>query len=141
MNQVDTLDPKDVTVIVAGKIISGFAQDMISVEPETNQVEDEVGADGDVARRVTNDLRGTITITLLQTSRANGILSILARTDRLTGRTIFPVVIKDQRGNDLHVAATAWIRKMPRSAYRAGIESRVWELRTNNLEMFVGGAA
>jgi len=141
MNQVDTLDPKDVTVIVSGNIITGFAQDMITIERETNQVEDEVGADGDVARRVTNDRRGTITITLLQTSRANLFLSTLAVADELTGNVIFPVVIKDQRGNDLHVAASAWIRKMPRTAYRAGVESRAWEIRTNHMNMFVGGAA
>ena len=141
MNQVDTIDPKDVTVIVSGKIISGFAQDQIVIERETNQVEDEVGADGDVARRVTNDRRGTITITLLQTSRANLFLSTLAVADELTGNVIFPVVIKDQRGKDLHVAASAWIRKMPRTSYRAGIESRAWEIRTNYINMFVGGAA
>ena len=141
MNQVDSIDPKDVTVIVAGKIISGFAQDMISIERESNQVEDEVGADGDVARRGTNDRRGTITITLLQTSRSNLFLSTLAVADELSGRSVYPVVIKDQRGNDLHVAATAWIRKMPRSSYRAGVESRAWEIRTNYLNMFVGGAA
>src|SRR4030067_2805459 len=101
MNQVDSIDPKDVTVIVAVKIISGFAQDMISIERESNQVEDEVGADGDVARRVTNDRRGTITITLLQTSRSNLFLSTLAVADELSGRCGYPGGITDQRGDDL----------------------------------------
>lgn len=141
MNQVDTIDPKDVTVIVSGKIISGFGQDMITIEREANQVEDEVGADGDVARRVTNDRRGTIRLTLLQTSRSNLFLSTLAVSDELSGSVVFPVMIKDQRGNDLHIASTAWIRKMPGAAYRAGVEMRVWEIRTNVLNMFVGGAA
>lgn len=140
-NRVDTIDPKDVSVIVGGKIIDGFAQDQIVVDRETNQVEDEIGADGDVARRVTNDRRGTITITLLQTSRSNLVLSGLAIADELSGTVIFPVVIKDQRGNDIHIAANAWIQKMPRTVYRMGVESRVWTLRTNYMNMVVGGAA
>jgi hypothetical protein len=94
-----------------------------------------------VARRVTNDRRGTITLSLLQTSRSNLVLSTLAVADELSGNVVFPVVIKDQRGNDLHIAASAWIRKMPRTEYRAGVAMRAWELRTNYLNMFVGGAA
>lgn len=140
-NRVDTIDPKDVTVTVAGSIIDGFAQDQIVVDRESNQVEDEIGADGDVARRITNDRRGTITITLLQTSRSNLVLSGLAVADELSGTVTFPVVIKDQRGNDLHIAANAWIRKMPRTVYRMGVESREWQLRTNYLNMLVAGAA
>lgn len=140
MNRMDTVDPKEVTVIVAGNIITGFGQDMIRVAREANAIEDEIGADGDVARRVTNDRRGTITITLLQTSRSNLFLSGLALADELSGNTTFPVAIKDQRGADKHIAASAWIRKMPETSYRAGIEMRVWEIRTNYLNMFVGGA-
>lgn len=140
-NRVDTIDPKDVSVIVGGKIIDGFGQDQIVVDRESNQVEDEIGADGDVARRITNDRRGTITITLLQTSRSNLVLSGLAIADELSGNITFPVVIKDQRGNDIHIAANAWIQKMPRTVYRMSVESREWTLRTNYLSMFVGGAA
>jgi len=141
MNRIDTLDPKDISVIVGGRIIDGFGEDQVEVSREANQIEDEVGADGDVARWVTNDRRGTIRITLLPTSRSNLFLSGLAVADELTGKTLVPIIIKDQRGNDLHVAANAWVRKMPDTKYRKGIEMRVWELRTNVLEMFVGGAS
>jgi hypothetical protein len=141
MNRVDTIDPKSVTVTVAGAIIEGFSPDMIKVARDSNQIEDEVGPDGDVARRVTNDRRGSITLTLLQTSRSNLVLSSLAIADELSGNILFPVIIKDQRGNDLYIAATAWIRKMPEATYRAAVEHRVWEIRTNYLNMFVGGAA
>ncbi len=140
-NQVDTYDPKDVILTIAGKIITGYAQDsFIEVDRESNQVEDEVGAEGDVARRITNDRRGSITVTLLQTSRSNLVLSGLARVDELSGDGIFPTLIKDNRGNDLHLAPNSWIRKMPRTVYRAGIEGREWVIRTSNLQMVVGGA-
>jgi len=140
-NQVDTYDPKEISVIVAGKVITGFAEDVVRVARESNQVEDEVGADGDVARRITNDRRGSFTITLLQTSRSNLILSGLARVDELSGDGIFPVIIKDLRGNDLHIGANSWIQKQADSVYRSGIESREWVIRTNNLNTVVGGAS
>lgn len=139
-DQVDTYDPKDVILVVAGAIITGYAQDtFIQVEREANQVEDEVGAEGDVVRRITNDKRGTITATLLQSSRSNLILSGLARLDELNGNGIFPVIVKDNRGQDLHLAPNSWIQKMPTVTYRAGVEGRVWLIRTSNLQMVVGG--
>lgn len=141
MNQIDTFDPKDVTVTVGTSLLSGFAESVVRVSRESNQVEDEVGADGDVARRITNDRRGSIVISLLQTSRANAILAALARADELTGTVIFPVTIKDQRGNDLVVAASAWVQKHTDMSYRSGIETREWTLRSNNVQMFAGGAA
>lgn len=138
---IDTIDPKDVTVMVAGNVLEGFAADKIVVAREANQSEDEVGSDGDVARRITNDKRGTFTITLLQTSRSNLILSGLALADEASGNGIFPVVIKDQRGNDVHIGAACWIQKMPDGAYGAAINSRAWVIRTNNLKAFYGGAS
>lgn len=141
-DRVDTIDPKDVILTVDGKIITGYGQDTyIEVDRDSNQVEDEVGAEGDVTRRITNDRRGTITISLLQTSPSNLILSTLARLDEISGDGIFAVIIKDNRGNDLHMAPNSWIQKMPRVTYRAGVEVRVWPLRTSNLQMIVGGAA
>lgn len=140
-DQVDTIDPKDVIFIAAGLIITGYAQDtFIEVGRESNQVEDEVGAEGDVARRITNDKRGNITVTLLQTSRSNLILSGLARVDELSGDGIFPILIKDNRGNDLFIAPNSWIMKMPNVIYRAGVETRAWVFRCSNLQMVVGGA-
>ena len=139
--QVDTIDPKEVTVMVAGNVLEGFSEDKILVARESNQVEDELGSDGDVARRITNDKRGNFTITLLQTSRSNLILTGLARADELSGNGIFPVVIKDNRGNDLHIGASCWVQKMSDSAYGNRINTRVWIIRTNNLNMIVGGAS
>lgn len=138
---VDTIDPKEVVVMVSGNVLEGFADEKIVVAREANQSEDEIGSDGDVARRITNDKRGTITITLLETSRSNLILTALARADELSGNGVFPVVIKNNRGNDIYIAATAWVQKMPDAAHGAAINSRAWSIRTNNLNMVVGGAA
>lgn len=140
-NNVDTYDPKDITVTIAGRIITGFADDVVTVERETNQVEDEAGADGDVTRWITNDKRGTITVSLLPTSSDNAFLSALMIADEETGDGIFPMLIKDQRGLDLHAAPNAWVQQAPRMVYRKGVEAREWRFRTNRLQIFAGGAS
>lgn len=137
---METFDPKDIQVIVAGALITGFAEEMVSVERNSNVVDDEVGAQGDVARWINNDKRGTITITLLQTSKSNLVLSALVKADEFSGTGVFPTVIKDTRGNDLHIAPQSWIQKVPVASYKAGIETRVWEIRTSNIQSVIGGA-
>ena len=134
-------DPKDIEVIVAGSILGGFANSKVTVKRDADIATDEVGANGDVARAINNDKRGEITITLLQTSKSNLVLSALAKADEFTGTGVFPVVIKDTRGNDLHVAPQTWIKSYPETAYNKGVENRVWTLRTNNLQMLIAGAA
>jgi hypothetical protein len=140
-NRVDTIDPKDVSVVVGGNIIEGFANDKIKVTRVSNQSEDEVGSDGDVARRLTNDRRGEITITLLQTSRSNDFLSLLARADEAFGAGQVPVIIKDNRGTSIYTAPNAWVQKQADSEHGAKVAMRVWVFRTNLLDMAVGGAA
>lgn len=141
MTVLNIYDPKDIIVTVSGRELSGFAEERVVVERDSNQVEDEVGSDGEVVRWLTNDRRGSITLSLLPTSTSNLFLSTLANADELNGNQVFPVIIKDNRGNDLHVAAQAWIQKQPRTVYRKGVEARQWVLRTNDLRMVVAGAA
>lgn len=139
--QVDTYAPKDIILIVGGKIITGFTDDMISVSYEVNQVEDEAGADGEVVRRILHDTRGTLTATLQQTSKSNLILSGLANLDRLSGDGVFPVILKNNRGNDLVTGGNAWIQKQSDMNFRGGIEGRPWTIRIAHMQMIVGGAS
>lgn len=138
-NRVNTYDPKEIIVIVGGVELSGFAESRVTVERVSPSVEDEVGSDGDVARWLTNDRRGIITLSLLPTSLSNAFLSGLIRVDELSGDSVIPVIIRDNRGNDLHIAPNAWIAQYPRTVYRKGIEAREWTIRTSNLQMVVAG--
>ncbi len=137
---VQTYDPKDVAVSIDGKLITGFGEDMISAERENPQVDDLSGAQGDVARVMTNDKRGTVTITLLQTSPSNLILSDLANLDGVDGANkVFPLMIKDNRGDDIIQAEDAWISQPPRTVYNKSVEAREWTIRAGKLEMVIGG--
>lgn len=140
-NEVQTYDPKSIQVIVAGNVIGGFAEELVRIVPEANIYDDDIGAQGEVVRFATNDKRGTVTITLLQTSQSNLFLSTLAKTDQFSGSGVFPLVIKDTKGNDIHIAPQAWIMKMPDTAYRKGVETREWQIRVANMQSVIGGAA
>jgi hypothetical protein len=137
---IETYNPKDISVVIGGFVLSGFADDKVRVFREADAWDDEVGCDGDVVRFASNDKRGEIEITLLQTSSSNLTLSTLAKTDELSGAGTFPAIVQDSRGSDLHVAATAWVKKIPEAKYRKGVVSRVWRIRTDNLQTFLGGA-
>lgn len=137
---VQTYDPKDVTVSVDGQILTGFGEEVVAAERENPQVEDLAGAQGDVARVMTNDKRGVITISLLPTSPSNLILSNLANLDGVDGANkIFPLIIKDNRGADVLQAEDAWISQPPRTVYNKNIEIREWTLRAGKLEMVIAG--
>lgn len=137
---LETYDPKDIEVIVGGLLIAGFAKEKVKVGRVTDGVSDEVGANGDVARVISNDKRGVITITLLQTSKSNAVLSGLYKADEYTGTGVIPVIIKDTRGNDLHIAPQAWVTKVPDAVYNDGVSTREWVIRVANIQNFVAGA-
>ncbi len=136
---LSTYDPKDITVSVNGSILSGFSDDVVTVERAEDQVADTVGADGEVMRTLTNDRRGIVTVSLQQTSSSNLVLSALANTDEQTGGSVFPILIQDNRGNDIHWAAEAWIQKQPQAVYNKSNSPRVWVLRCADLRMVVAG--
>ena len=136
---LSTYDPKEIIVLFNGQVLSGFSEDVVTVARAEDAVLDEVGADGEVVRILSNDRRGLITVSLQNVSASNLVLSILANADELTGGSVFPVLIKDNRGNDLHVGAEAWIVKQPEVIYNKTAAPRVWTARVADLRMVVGG--
>jgi hypothetical protein len=137
---VQTYDPKEVSVTLNNQLITGFAEDMITAERDNDQTDDMSGAQGDVQRVLTHDKRGLITLTLLPGSPSNLILSNLVNSDGVDGnQSIFPILIKDNRGDDKVQGENAWVRKPPRAVFNKGIEGREWEIRVANLEMVIGG--
>ncbi len=137
---VKTYSPKDVTVIIAGTQISGFAEDtFVSVERDEDSFTKVVGADGEVSRTASADKSGTITVTLLATSASNDILSALAVADEISLAGLFPVLIKDELGSSIHTAASAWIQKAAGKEYAAEIGENEWLIQCANLIEFTGG--
>ena len=135
-----TYDPKQVSVVVGGATLSGYADDtFVEVARDEDMWALNIGADGEGARSKSNNRSGTVTITLQQTSEGNRILSDLAVADELTNSGVFPCLVKDSSGASIHVAEQAWVQKMPDSAYARESGTREWVIRTDSLSTFVGG--
>lgn len=134
-------NPKDVLVIIAGTPAVGFADGTFIVAARNNDSYATVtGADGEPARSQSNDKSGIVTLTLLQTSLTNDILSAALALDEIQGDGVFPLLIKDLNGTTLVVAETAYVQKPADVEFGREIVEREWVIATPELNIFAGGA-
>jgi hypothetical protein len=138
-----TYDPKKILASFGPVLFSGFADGVMITAVRNNPgVNLAVGSTGDSARAISNDESGLITITLLQTSNVNALLSAIEKLDQATGDGVNPFFIKNLNGVDLVSAASAWIQKP--ADYNRGREigdgNTEWIFETPNLNIVHGGA-
>jgi hypothetical protein len=135
---VGNYDPKEVSVIFDGNTLEGFADGaFINVTRDVDNTIDVSGADSFVSRAKQNDKRGSIVVTLQQTSESNKILSRYHKgyqEKKDPGKDPAPVIIKDNSGESIHSASQAWILKPADSTYSKNIENRAWTIRCADLE-------
>lgn len=137
---VKTYDPKQVTLIVGGKIVTGFTDGtFIVAERNENMFNLKVGVDGIGTRAKSNNQSGKLTITLHQSSNSNDDLSALASADELSNTGAVPVLMKDSSGRTIVTALTAWIQKYANAEFAKEVANRVWVLETDQLIIFDGG--
>jgi hypothetical protein len=143
MSDFHVYDPNEVSIVAAGVPVEGGFADgtFVEVDQDSDDFVDVVGVDGDVTRSKTNDRRGTITITLMQSSQSNAVLSALSNIDRKTGNGagVGPLLIKDNQGTTLYAAEKSWIAKPPAAGFDKTAGPRAWKIRCADLERFDGG--
>lgn len=133
-------DPASVSVIVAGKIMTGFAEDSaVTVERMTDTWTDQVGTDGFVTRAKSNDQRGTVTVNLTQTSPSNDDLQVMATADELSGNGAGPFLLRDGSGRTICSGDTCWIVKTPSLEFARTAGTRQWSIRVAHLIVFAAG--
>ena len=136
---VKTLDPKKHSIIF-GSPIKGFADGTyINIEPSSDVWARTTGADGLTTRVRQNDDTATITITLMQSSDSNDILSAILTADKLSGAGIIPILIKDNSGRSVFSAPEAWIAAKPAQGAGKDVENREWVIHTGEAFDFIGG--
>ncbi len=74
-----TYDAADTTVAVDGVNITGFAEDMLTIEKDEELFSTSVGAQGDVVKSAINNSLGTATLTVQVTSPQFKKLMALAK--------------------------------------------------------------
>jgi len=137
---VFTYDPKQVSVIVGGKIITGFSDStFIKIERNDQAFTLKVGVDGEGTRSKSNNKSGKATLTLMQSSGSNDDLSGFAAADELSNTGAVPLMIKDNSGRTLVTALTAWVMKYPDEEFAKEVSTRAWVLETDEIDIFVGG--
>lgn len=137
-----TYDPAQVTVAIAGAIMSGYT-DGTFVEITRNDVSwnTVVGADGIVSRAKSNNRSGTLTLTLKQTSPSNDVLSGFLIADELSNRGVFPVLVKDLSGTSIFFSAQAYITQFATATFGKEIQDRTWTITLADVDMLVGSNA
>lgn len=133
-------DPKNISVIVGGKIITGFS-DGTFVRVIRNEASwtMKVGVDGEGTRARNNNTSGRFEIELMQSSVSNDVLSAFIAADEQSGTGAVPVLIKDNNGTTLASCLTAWVQKWADSDFAKEVSPRKWILETDQLVIFVGG--
>ena len=137
---VKTYDPKGVVATVGGIPISGYADGtFINISRQNDAYSSVAGADGEVSRAKSNDKRGELVLTLLQTSLSNDVLSGIAQLDERSNSGVVPIMVKDISGLTTFFSGSGWIRKVPDSEFGKEISNREWAFELAEMEVFVGG--
>lgn len=124
--------PNDVTVAINGVPIEGFADGtFVNVSYNSDAATMVEGADGSPAIAFKRGMRGgTITLTLLQTSMGNTILSAYLQAQKFaaSGANTVAVTIRNAQGGELHAMPRAVFSKEPEAGFAAEISNREWTM-------------
>ena len=124
-----------------GHTITGRGTDaFLSVAREGPVTTKTVGADGEAAPSIAKNASGSFTITVLQTSVSNTILSsILTAWENEVARFYFPVTVVDTSSQgSLYEAEQCWIQGWPEAAFGVAVGQNTWVIETGVLRMFHG---
>ncbi len=140
--QVKTYDADQVTVVIAGILVNGYADgEFIRIEQEADDFGDVVGTDGHVTRFKTGDRRATVTLLLMQSSDSNDQLSMLSNLDRNAphGMGVGAFYVRDRNGRSVYEASACWVKKPPNIAFGREPGPREWTIRVADLKRTDGG--
>lgn len=130
---VKTYSAKEVIIAFGSHAVSGVADDsFVTIEPNGDGMAKQVGCYGEIARSIDPDTTYKVTLSLLQTSETNKFLQSQLAKDEDTGEGMFPVLIKDLKGNLMFQAEYGWIVKAPSRAYGKTTNNRDWEIDTGD---------
>lgn len=139
-SKVYTYDPADVSVIFDGVPMSGFAEGtFVSIASDADQWTKEVGSDGHVSRTKANNRTATMTLTLMQGSPSNDVLSGYYAADQLDNSGVVQVMVKDNSGRTRVFSEAGWIQKIPDVEFSNEESSREWTIALAQTDFSVGG--
>lgn len=137
---VKTYDPKLVHIIIGGFEMIGFADGtFLTVERDEDSYSKVSGSDGETARAKSNNKGGTATLTLMQTSSSNDVLSGFAIADEQSNSGVVPIFVKDSLGTTTLFSAEGWIKKPAPAVFAKEVGNRDWIIDLSTMDVFIGG--
>jgi len=136
-------DPKQFVISFAGVQMEGFSEStMCKFEFSGASFDDVVGVDGEVTRVKSMDRRATLTVSLMQTSPTNDLLSAIYNASRagVNGADVGALRVEDLNGRLVIAGAEAWISDTPKPTYGKSAGEYEWTLRIANCDAFFGGS-
>jgi len=138
------LDPIKYSLVIGGVPVPlvGLAEDShIKFQRDAPVYTDQVGVDGQVVRVRSHDNRGTLTISFMQTSESNALLSTILQTDMASdnGAGVGPFLLKDQNGLTVIESPESWISSTPDNEQGKTATQRDWVVRIADCGVFEGG--
>ena len=121
----------NVSAIINGHTITDWADDdaAIHVERTSDTVLNVVGADGSLARALSNDRTGTVSFVLKQTSDTNGFLDSLLNAGEVTNSFInIELLVRDAQRNDIVTGVNGAILRSPDLDRGRNISNRTWTI-------------
>lgn len=135
-------NPSEVIVTVGGVLVDGFSDgDFLTVRRAEELYFNRVGADGEVARARNANKMGEFEFRLMQTSKANRLLSVYFNLEDLGNDALrsIPITVLDGSGTSLAVATQCWAKQMPDMMFNKNITERIWIFSAADLKIFHGG--
>lgn len=146
--QLATYAPDEVVVIISQKSsglsekVMGFMEDsFITIARMNESWTHTTGADNLATRTYSANSSGTITLSIMQSSNSNDVLTALWERDNnlKNNKGLFSITVKDASGRSVYYSPEAYIGKIPDSAFGSGVSGRDWVVNCTNLKHYIGG--
>ena len=133
---VKTYNPKEVSISLGSHLVTGYADDsFITIDPNGDGVTKKVGCDGEIVRSVSPDKTYIVKVVVLQQSDTNSFLQNCYAQDIKTGDAMFPILIKDLKGNMVFSSEAAWVVRPASRGYGRESANREWEIHTGEADL------
>lgn len=137
---VNTYSPKDVILTLSGYQFTGW--ETITISRSVKGFNTIRGIRGKNTRVRNTDTSATITLSLLQSSQGNDVLSSIHEQDLAFGTGRIVLMLKDNSGRSVFSSNEAFITGFPSSTFSGQFEYRSWEIFAQSTSTYtVGGNA
>lgn len=127
-------NPKDVVLVVGGLTLTDFMEGtMITISKDEDLILPTTGVRGETALAVNHNNRGTMTVSLKQTSPSHNTMMAWMTTVRAGGIPFFPLVFRD-RASNITINTYAWVQTQPDFALGSEVASLEWVIGLHDMQ-------